>query len=228
MALNTNGSQVETGVMDLVAEEETQAKTEVAMSAQDKTEVAMSAQATVKPGDPTAFLKELGINDVQIDWTSFPMITLNNEIFSTAANKGFGDKFKMVYLSHYSQWLFKGDLGRDKEPELVYSRDALHDEEGKLISEYIEDWKARDIPWDRSEYYIVVAEVLDGPHKGDVCQIQVSPSSRGAFSGYLIKLAMKRIDPRTVVTDVSVGAERGAGRKAFCPFEFALDMASVK
>lgn len=227
MALKTD-SQVETGVMDLVAEEEAKAKTEVAKSEEAKTEVTLSAQASVKPGDPMAFLKELGINDVQIDWTSFPMITLNNEVFSTAANKGFGDKFRMVYMSHYPQWLFKGDLGRDKEPELVYSRDSIHDEEGKPIADYIEDWKARDIPWDRSEYYIAVAEVLDGPHQGDVCQIQISPSSRGAFSGYLTKLAMKRIDPRTVVTLVSVGAERGAGRKAFCPFEFALDLSSVK
>ena len=217
MALKTD-SQVETGVMELVAEEE----------AVVKTEVAISAQATVKPGDPNKFMAELGIAPVKIDWTSFPMITLNNEIFSTAAHKGFGDKFKMVYMDHYSQWLFKGDLGREAEPELVYSRDRVHDEKGKPIAEYIQDWKSRGIPWDSDEYYIVIAEVLDGPHKGDICQIQVSPASIGAFSGYMTKLAMKRINARTVTTIVFVGTERGSGRKAFCPFDFKMEEPEAK
>lgn len=174
-----------------------------------------------KSADPMAFLAELGITDVVTDFTSFPTVTLNNESFSTDENKNFGNEFECVYMFKKDVQLFKGDLGRDKEPELVYSDDGLHcNKDGKPIAGYVEDWKTRGIPWEQKTYTMVIVQMVDGPHEGEICQIQVSPASRGKLSGYLMTLGLKRINPTEVVTKVGIGATVGSGVKAFTPYTF--------
>ena len=225
----------ETDVMALVAQqekEEAAAKVDAKaqeLKAQASETKAVAAPAdtakvgltTVSTGDPMAFLAEIGITDVKLDFTSFPMVTLKDGQFSTSEHKNFGTEFNCVYLQKHPQFLFKADLGRGKEPELVYSSDGLHDnKEGRPVAEFIEDWKARSLPYEKSEYDIVIVQMIDGPHEGEVCQIQVSPASRGKLSGYLVTLAMKKLNPREVVTTVGVGAIVGSGVTAFNPFTF--------
>jgi hypothetical protein len=233
--------QVETGVIEMVAEEEAAERREKALAnaapagetkAVDTAETkavavvdnsrAVAKAAEIAGANPEKFLAEAGFTDIKLDFTSFPTVTLNNQKFSTTENENFGDKFECVVLAKREVLLFRGDLGRDKEPELHYSSDGgmTDDKEGKPIADYIEDWKGRGIDWDRKEYTMVTVQMVDGPHADEICQIQVSPASRGKLGGYLTGLALRKKKPSDVVTQVGIGPTIGAGIKAFNPFTF--------
>lgn len=188
----------------------------------DTSSKAVANVAAMRGSNPQKFLEEAGFTDVKIDFTSFPTVTLNNQKFSTTEHENFGDKFECVILAKREVLLFRGDLGRDKEPELHYSSDGgvTDDKEGKPIAEYIEDWKARGIDYDRKEYTMVTVQMVDGPHADEICQIQVSPASRGKLGGYLTGLALKKRQPSEVVTQVGIGPTIGSGIKAFNPYTF--------
>jgi hypothetical protein len=224
--------QVETGVMEMVAEEEANEKRQAALAeskalttgAEVKdTNKALAAVADMKEGSKEPFVMEGGFDDVKVDFTSFPTVTLNNQKFSTTEHENFGEVFDCVMLSRRKVFLFRGDLGRDKDPELHYSSDGLTDDkEGKPIAEYIEDWKSRGIEYDRKEYDYVMVNMIDGPHESEICQIQVSPASRGKLAGYIKQLELRRKQPSEVVTQVGIGPTVGSGIKAFNPFTFKL------
>lgn len=220
MALPTK----EEGVIELVQEEEAQAKRDAALATTEPSskEVALSQASTVGGNNPMAALAELGIDDIKLDFTSFPIVTLNKAVFSTDEHKSFGTEFEFVYMDKRNTFLFKGDLGRDKEPELVYSDDQVHDNTDlhKPIAGYIEDWKARNIEWDKKQYTMVIGTMVNGPHAGDIVQLQISPSSQGKLGGYLYSLGFSKTNPREVVTKASIGAEIGSGTKAFNPWVF--------
>lgn len=223
--------QVETGVIEMVAEEEANERREQALAeVQTSTAVvtadkgsALAAVAEMKAGSKEPFVIEGGFSEVKVDFTSFPTVTLNNQKFSTTEHENFGEGFECVFLSLRKVFLFRGDLGRDKDPELHYSSDGITDDkEGKPIASYIEDWKARGIEYDRKEYDMVMVNMVDGPHAGDICQIQVSPASRGKLAGYIKQLELRRKQPSEVVTQVGIGPTIGAGIKAFNPFTFKI------
>jgi hypothetical protein len=248
MALPTK----EAGVLELVAEEEKAQKRAAALAevsgvteaappaaaeeavtatdvavVEDTKAVALKTAATIGTVKPLDFLAEQGISDIKIDFTSFPIITLNNGQFSSAQFKNFGTEFEMIYMDKRDTFLLKGEdvnAPRDKkvEPELVYSDDGLHDntDDHKPLADYIEEWKAKGWAWEKKEYTLVIGTMVGGVHDDEIVQLQVSPSSRGAFGGYLYTLGVKGLKAREVVTKVSMGAELGSGVKAYNPWVF--------
>jgi hypothetical protein len=178
--------------------------------------------------DPAAFLHELGIDNLKLDFTSFPTVTLNNAVFSTDEHKAFGVEFDFVYMTKRETYLVKGDRGRDKDAILVYSDDNLTDNkldaEGKVktIAQWLEEWKndADIVGVERKPYTMVIGEMVGGPHDEEIVQLQISPASQGKLSGYLYGLGIHRLDPKALVTKVSIGAEIGSGIKAFNPWVF--------
>ena len=180
--------------------------------------------------DPMAFLKEQGIDvdDVVLNFTSFPMITLADSKFSCPEGK-IADEFEVIIINRRKQFLFKADLGRDKDPILMYSSDKIHDADGLLMADHIAGWESRmkgkggaeDIlGWDMKEYTILMCQMLSEPYKDEIVQIQVSPSSGGVLNGYYVGLAVKKLKVSEVITKVSSGKSVGSGVKAFTPFTF--------
>jgi hypothetical protein len=225
--------KAETGVVEMLA----------LIEAEDARDAALKQMATVEPekGSSEGINKAIvaiaeaqgamamvagdtgnGLDDYTIDFTSYPIITLNNEVFSSDEHKSFGTVFECVFMAKRYQYLFKGDLGRDKEPELIYSDDGItsNKEPHLPIAHYIEDWKSRGIPYDRKVYEMVTVQMIDSPHAEEICQLQVSPGSAGKLGGYLMKLKLKGKKSDEVVTRVSVGSKVGSGVKAFTPFAF--------
>jgi hypothetical protein len=227
--------QVETTVMELVAEEEAQAKRQAALEAVESVDsgtkalaespTSAVAQVTAMSGsDPRAFLLANGFSekDLELDFTSFPTITLNEGKFSSPEHKDMGEKFECVVMMHRDTYLFRADRGRKEEPILVYSQDQIHanDAEKTPMAKYIEEWKAEGYEYDVKEYRLLTVQMIDGPHAGDICQIQVSPASIKKWNGYVVTLALKQLLYRDVVTEVSVGPVVGSGVKSFNPFVF--------
>lgn len=222
--------QVETGVMELVAEEEAIAKREAALSnVQDQPlavveNAALNEVKSMSTTDPIAFLREQGFSekDWELDFTSFPTIVLNEGKFSSPEHEDMGTQFEAVIMMHRDTYLFRADRGRKEKPILVYSNDKVHanDAEKTPIAKYIEEWKAAGYEYDCKEYRMLTAQIIDGPHGGDICQIQISPASIKKFNGYNVTLGLKRQTYRDVVTQVSVGPKVGDGVQAFNPFLF--------
>lgn len=191
-----------------------------------------TAVAAVAQGnaDAMGFLAEQGFDDLKLNFSSFPTVTLNNEKFNTNENKGFGTRFECVIMQQGKQFLYRGDTGkREDEPELVYSDDGVYnnavEEDGtrKPVAWYIEDWKKRGMNTGVTEYKIIYVQMVDSddnPHSGEVCRVQIPPASRAKLDGYLTQLGWKKISPRDVVTEISVGPTLGSGTKAFNPFVF--------
>lgn len=180
--------------------------------------------------DAMGFLAEQGFEDLKLDYSSFSTVTLDNEKFNTKENKGFGTKFECVIMQQGKQFLFRGWTGkRDDEPELVYSDDGVHDnhvgEDGtrRTVASFVEEWKNKGWDVSSTEYKILYVQMVDdenNPHSGEVCRLQIPPASRARLDGYLTQLGWKKISPREVVTEVSVGATVGTGTRAFNPFVF--------
>lgn len=227
---------VDQEVVASVVEAEVQERRDAVLSAGANTVVASDAALAAAPAttavvSPAAvanasdFLASIGITDLHIDFTSFPVITLNDAVFSSPEAEKFGTEFEFRYINKRTSWLFRGDFGRKVDPELVYSDDGLHaNNDRRPIAEIIEEWKSKEgyEGFERKEYTLVLGTMVGEPHEGEMVQLQVPQTSRGALDGYLLGLGTQAIDPRQVITKVSVGAERGKGIKTFNPWSFKL------
>jgi len=178
------------------------------------------AGAAAKPAELEA-LDQKWEDSIVIDFTSFPTIVLDNAVFNTPEHKAFATEFTCRLLEPRDQFLYRADRGRDLDPELAYSNDQITEASTeRLMSEIVAEWEAKNYQVSISHYTIVVVEMLDGVHAGELCQIQISPASRGKWGGYLQGLKFRKLKPEDVVTKVMIGAEVGKGLKAFNPFVF--------
>lgn len=176
-------------------------------------------------------LRDLGFGDQVLNFTSFPIITLNNGVFSSPEQKGFGVTFDCIIHSDSKSHLYSADKGRDQDPEVIYSSDneyvnSLDGSERKLVTDQVKEWEAQGWPVDHKIYHMVMAEMLNEPHDGEFVFLQISPASQGKLGGYLRSLIIRGHSPNSVVTRVSMGASVGSGTKEFNPWVFK--MVSVK
>ena len=114
----------------------------------------------------------------ELDFSSFPTITLEKGQFSTKDLRNIGD-FTCVMVEPRKQFLYKNDKGRDTEPDIVYSDDDVTEKgTGRPLADITNEWEAKGYPWDKSIYTIVVAMIQDTELAGTIAQLQISPSSR--------------------------------------------------
>lgn len=222
-ASETTGAEV-VGIVAAEAEIVTTNSVEVAVVESNMPVAAQEAHGIVAKGDQAqSFLKELGITDLKIDFTSFPKITLEKGMFSSDDNANFGTEFTFKYIEKRQTTLFNSvPPDRDTEAEVIFSDDTIHinDSDGELVSAKLAEWKEKGWSNRRSDYQIVIGLCLSGPHKDELVQLQVSPKSQGKLGGYLMGLGLKKRNPREVTTLVYSGKEVGSGQKAFTPWAF--------
>jgi len=170
--------------------------------------------------DPIKNLADMGIEDIKLDFTSFPKITLEKGNFSSAEHKNFGTEFEFVYMSKHPNYLFSSvPSDRDTEAEIVYSDDGEHDNAtDKTKAEIAAEWKSKGWGFRETKYDIVIGLCMTGPHADEFVQLQISPMSQGALGGYLYSLSFKGEDPRKTVARISAGPEMGKGQRAFTPW----------
>lgn len=197
-------------------------------------DVAVKTSAPVVAVNVKDELAAQGFADDRVDYTSFPTVVLNDGKFSTSSNKNFGTEFECIPLSERPQWVYKGDKGRDKDPELVYSEDRMYTnqldpETGEYIpvAKFVEEWKnnadIQSISCD--EYKIVTVDMIEtegNPHGGEICQLQISPASLKKWNGFKQQIILRGRKINETVVKVQVGAEIGSGRKAFHPWDFKI------
>ena len=233
---STSKSQVETTVIDLIAEverEEAETTTLEATPVATQGAAALPAKATdtaaavaeqLAPVTSVAdFLAEQGFTDVQIGFGSFPTIVLKDGTFTTTDHPRFGTEFEFKFLAERPNYLFKGDvtaIDRSKPEELHYSVDGITTTDGQLIADIQKDWYDRGVPHDRTSYKLLLVDVLDTDLAGEVCEIQIPPLSQPIWNGFISLLARRGVRVADVVIQAFVGAEVGSGKKAFNPIRF--------
>jgi len=230
MALPTNEvvkevEEVEVEVKEVeVVKEQAEVVKEVVEEAQaevkESKELAPASAPTVVSGNPLAELAEEGFGDLQIDWTSFPIINLDGGVFNAPGNKGFTEEFSFTIVSRRPMWLFRGQKDRKTAAELVYSDDGLHDNHGEPIAKKLQEWKDNNFETSKSKYIIILGTMQDSDYAGELVQLQIPHTSIGRFDGYILSLKTQRKSPGDVVTKVSIGDEIGSGIKTFNPWIF--------
>jgi len=170
--------------------------------------------------NPLQTLSDMGIEDIKLDFTSFPKITLEKGNFSSSEYQNFGTEFEFIYMSKHPTYLFSSvPPDRDTESELVYSDDGQHDTStGKHKKDLEAEWKDKGWGFRETKYDIVIGMCTTGPHADEFVQLQISPTSQGALGGYLYGLAVRGEDPRQTVARISAGPLMGQGQRAYTPW----------
>lgn len=223
----TEIAEVEGELQEEARAKATAPDTAVAVKDQGAKEVAVAEQKAVEePFDPIAFLAALGIEDIELDFSSFPTVVLNSGKFekNKAEFEG-GDEFEFVYMKKYKTYLITASKGRDDEnPILIYSADGkTANKDGRTIDEWRADWDADSEITNvgpLNEYVIVMAKQVGGDDDGSIIQLQLPPTSIHPFNGYLVTLAMARKNPMGVVTRASIGDKLGKGTRTWNPWAF--------
>jgi len=177
-------------------------------------------------GNPLQELEEQGFSDLQIDWTSFPTINLDNATFNAPGNKNFAQELNFKIIERRNQWLYRGqEIPKDRnakpvDPELVYSSDQKTSNDGEPLGPIIEEWKAKGWEVSTSPYTVVLVVMEDGDYAGELVQLQISKTSRGVFDGYLLTLQIQKRPLRDTLTRATIGEEVGSGVRAFNPWVF--------
>jgi len=196
--------------------------TEVAATDTEGGEVATTAPAS-EAFDPVAYLKEMGIDDIELDFSSFPTIVLNNGKFEK--NKQvLGDEFDFLFIDKRKEWVIAGQEDRDSDAVMIYSSDGkTANKDGRPLSEWIAEWEEKE--WSiqpLSPNVVVIAKQVGGDDDGEVIQLRLPKTSIHPYNGFLVTLAMARKNPKTVVTTAKVGAKLGSGQKTWSPWRFVI------
>jgi len=188
------------------------------------TGTAVGQADAVEAYDPMAFLAELGITDLKIDYTSFPTITLDKGNF-VCGGAALGQEFEFMYMDKRRTFLFRGadPADRDADALLCYTDDKkTANSDGRLVADHVAEWKAKvpNVVIDDTEYYVVMVKLVGGERDGELAQLQISKTSTGRLDGYLVSLAMNRQNPKATVTKATVGELLGTGKRTWNPWDF--------
>lgn len=209
--------EVEQEIAQAKATKSTKAATQTQMKEESKmenttveatptsTEVATTASTAVAPKQFQAALAELR-NAIDIDTVRnlgsgvLPKIPADRAGFSVKTGSEeimYGDWIDFQIISYNHRWLISAGVdGEEGKAFLKTSYDGVELEEGEgLVADYVQELKEQGYPDARSREYIDIYGFVVGSEKGgdveesdmEMVQLQLSPQSVKAFTGYLLK-----------------------------------------
>lgn len=176
-------------------------------------------------------LREEGFEGTELDYSSFLNITLNKQIETSEGQELPNTGFLVRLASSRTKYCFRNNNPVEDEVEVAYSydRDAHKDPESQ-VAKKIAEWKEQGLDLgDVKEYVEVLAVMLDDKVEGDAAgelngkliTVQVAPTSKGRWAGYVAQLKMAGVKN---VSDVKTLVRRGkkveSGKFPFYPWDF--------
>lgn len=229
-------------VSDVAAETELKASeaqtTQVESEALETQELAVVGEkaVTVQPTqqctvgnaihDAQAKLRAMfGDDAIQLDFSSFPILTLQKRNFELNNGERVGDELQIIISDMKPKYLFQSAHPNEKDREVCYSYDKNADKTDPAIAAKIAAWQAEDgVGWNLKTYSEVLAVMhdddKDGAMNGEIITVQIPPASVAKLGGYLVSQEAKGNSMGTYVTKVYPGKEVGSGPTAFFPWEF--------
>lgn len=176
-------------------------------------------------------LREEGFEGTELDYSSFLNITLNKQIETSEGQELPNTGFLVRLASSRTKYCFRNNNPVEDEVEVAYSydRDAHKDPESQ-VAKKIAEWKEQGLDLgDVKEYVEVLAVMIDDKVEGDAAgelngklvTVQVAPTSKGRWAGYVAQLKMAGVKN---VSDVKTLVRRGkkveSGKFPFYPWDF--------
>ena len=176
-------------------------------------------------------LAEEGFEGTELDYSSFLNITLNKQIETSEGTELPNSGFLVRLAGSRLKYCFRNNNPVEDEVEVAYSYikdDHLNPE--SEVAQKIAKWKEEGLELaDVKVYTEVLAVMLDDKLDGDqagelngrLVTIQVAPTSRGRWAGYLAQLKMNNVkDVSGVATLVRRGKKVESGKFPFYPWDF--------
>ena len=176
-------------------------------------------------------LAEEGFEGTELDYSSFLNITLNKQIETSEGTELPNSGFLVRLAGSRLKYCFRNNNPVEDEVEVAYSYnkdDHLNAE--SEVAQKIAKWKEEGLELaDVKVYTEVLAVMLDDKLDGDqagelngrLVTIQVAPTSRGRWAGYLAQLKMNNVkDVSGVATLVRRGKKVESGKFPFYPWDF--------
>ena len=185
-----------------------------------------------------AFLEQIiadlnaeGFEGVELDYSSFLNVVLNKNIETSEGHELPSSGFLVRLAGCRPKFCFRNDNPVEDEVEVAYSYDRKADEDpASPVYAKIQEWKEQGLKLaDVKEYQEVLAIMLDDKLEGDqagelngkLITIQVAPTSKGRWSGYLTQLRMAgHPNISGVKTLVRRGKKVESGKFPFFPWDF--------
>jgi len=172
-------------------------------------------------------LEEEGFEGLTIDWTSFPSISLKNEgWFEDFDGTNYGKEFNCKLIKSTTRWVWRGVPVEDNKKDVAFTYDRIRSQNGLLIEDIKKDWEARGKTPVEKEYLEVMVEMVapGEPYDGELRILSVSPTSKGRYTGTMIKnkayAKAKGLATSDVITRVFVGPKVTKVQNPFYPWMF--------
>lgn len=233
MALNipTQVKEKTTQTPAPVVEEVVEAQTNAMQVVAQPTTMTVAAQ----PGDDTGF----SIARKSLGFGSFPMVKLENGDFIFGETGVSLQEFDAVLTKMREKLLIKARSGGERGIPIVfayaptdgtsYTVEDLISSDGSAVGDHIASWKeAGEMPVSArpvvSSYYEILAQIhnTDTEMDGELAILNVPPASQSGLSGYIERLAYKRLTPPQVLTKVIKGPKRTNANGTYYPWAFKL------
>lgn len=230
--------QASSDVLDEEEEQEAPAsepqKTQTATAVAAVTGTTAVSTSRVKGAFLTQIMEQLaeeGFEGTELDYSSFLNITLNKQIETSEGDELPNSGFMVRLASARPKYCFRNNNPVEDEVEVAYTYERHDDKvEGSFVHEKIKGWKEEglDVDGDPKEYIEVLAVMLDdkvegekgGELNGKLITIQVAPTSKGRWAGYLTQLKMAGKSISDVQTLVRRGKKIESGKFPFFPWDF--------
>ena len=181
-----------------------------------------------------ADLAEEGFEGIELDYSSFLNVTLNKQIETSEGGELPNAGFKVRLASARKKYCFRNNNPVEDEVEVAYSYDlnAPNDPES-VVAQKIKEWREAGLDLAPGQdgikvYQEVMAMMIDdgvegeekGQLNGRLITIQVAPTSKGRWAGYLAQLKMQKKQVSDVITLVRRGKKVESGKFPFYPWDF--------
>ena len=214
----------ETETNDVLEHETPQPEPDVSVPA-TATDHAPPAVAT-GGGAVVGQLAESGFTGLKIDWTSFPTIVLDNGDFCTADGNTLDTprEIHVRLMQSRSRFVLRTNTDDDDDAELAYTYDMeeLNTPDSELAIK-VAKWREEGLDYTVKEYIEAVAVVEDDASQlnGEMVLLQIPPTARGRFSGYVTSNTLTgKGEPPAYITRCYAGAKVTKAKKPFVPWAF--------
>jgi hypothetical protein len=184
------------------------------------TAVASSKEAIVQG------LAQTGMEGLELDWTSYQTVVLNQGEFETRDGEGLDTSdFTVRVIGSRSSYAFRSKHEKEADCEVCFSYDQHADRDvNSPVYEKVKQWKEEDgVGYETKKYLEILAAVEDDNCilNGQLVNLQIPPTSVGRVSGFFAtNQLMKKQHPSEYLTKVSKGKKITKGQFPFTPWQF--------
>jgi len=177
-------------------------------------------------GNTIKEMKEAGFEGLELDWTSYPSISLKPEgIFVDVDGTEYGAEISFRLMTTKNRYIYRAEPVHDNRTDIKYSYDKQFSSTGESLKEIFQQWKEQGKHVVEKNYIeafvelVAPGEIYDGESR----ILSISPMSKGRFSSKAVKAFQKgKGDTYSVIMKAKRGAKITKVQNPFYPWDFEV------